>query len=662
MSFFSIGLSGLSVAQQNLLTTQHNIVNANTEGFTRQRVLQSVDVGIMTGGGAIGQGVRSASVERLYDQFIAGKLNADQAMVSELDAFYSQATQLDDLLADVSAGLSPGIQDFFSGVQKVATNPSLLTSRQTMISSAETLVSRVRLLDMRLQDFTGYSNAQIKEGVAAVNGYADQIASLNRGIMSSESAYGQPANDLRDKRDQIIAELNKIVRVTTSANNDGSINLFIGSGQQLVVGASVVEMTANPSKADPSKLAIGLKSGNTEQELPDDLITGGTLGGLLSFRNSTLSDAQTEIGRVVASMALTFNAQQALGQDLNGKINGEAGFKADFFDVPAPKSQANANNTGSGNIAVVFAPLGSVDGHFATELRATNYEVKFTSAVAYTVTSFPGGQSVSGPPFDGLQISIPPATVIQPGDRFLIKPYADLGQGLKVNSSIAADPRLVAAAAPVVTSAATANTGSIKLAQGTVESGYSIAGLPVTMTLVTTSTTLTGLPAGWEAVYADGSTQPGGAAVPLINTVLPNPSSPLASIRFQGMTFAISGASANGDTFTIARNTKGIEDGRNANRLAGLQTQKTLEGATATFQSAYAGFVADVGIQTREAGIQLDARTAIHTQTQATRDSLSAVNLDEEAANLLKFQQAYQASAKILEIGGKLFDSLLAMR
>lgn len=662
MSFFSIGLSGLSVAQQNLLTTQHNIVNANTDGFTRQRVLQSVDVGIMTGGGAIGQGVRSATVERLYDQFIASKLNADQTMVKELDAYLNQATQLDDLLADVSAGLSPGIQDFFSGVQKVAANPSLLTSRQTMISSAETLVSRVRLLNSRLQDFNAYSNAQIKEGVAAINGYAEQIGNLNMSIIGSESAYGQPANDLRDQRDKIVAELNKIVRVTTATNSDGSINLFIGSGQQLVVGTSVIEVTAKPSAADPTKLAIGLKSGSSEQELPDDLINGGTLGGLLSFRNSTLSDAQTEIGRIVASIALTVNAQQELGLDLSGKISGEAGFQDRFFEVPVPKSQANENNDpASGVIEVEFAPLVSVDGHFATELYASDYEVKFSGPAAYTVTRLSDGQVLSGSPFDGLQIKTPLPTVVA-GDRFLIKPYADLGQDLRVNAAISADSRLVAAAAPVVTTAALANTGSMKLSQGSVDVGYSLAGLPVTLTLATTATDLTGLPASWEAVYADGSTQPGGAAVPLVNTVAPNPPSPLASIRFQGMTFNVSGSSVNGDTFTIARNVKGIEDGRNANRLAALQTQKTIAGATATFQSAYAGFVADVGIQTREAGIQLEARSAILTQTQSTRDSLSAVNLDEEAANLLKFQQAYQASAKILEIGGKLFDSLLAMR
>ena len=669
-SFFSIGLTGLSVAQQNLLTTEHNIVNANTPGFSRQRVLQAVGAGVMSGTGTIGQGVRSVTVERLYDQFITSRKNSDQAQASALESFYSQIRQIDGLLADSSAGLSPGIQNFFEGAQQVATNPSLLPARQSMVSSAETLVARFQSLDGRLKELQENSNDRIKSAVAAINGFAAQIGELNRGIMASEASYGQPANDLRDQRDQIIADLNKLVKVSAVPSSDGSVNLFIGAGQQLVVGATVVTMLAEPSNADPAKIGISMQySSVTKLELPDSLVTGGELGGLLTFRNNALQQAANDIGRVAASLALTINAQHALGQDLGGRIAGETGFESDFFKIPTNlKIFENRSNTlpSVGVMTATFAapdaPSGpTYEGNFKTQLNASDYEVEF-NATGFTVTRLSDGHvfAPNATSFDGIALSV--ATPGSNGQRFLIQPYADVTRGISVNSSIAADPRLVAAAAPVRVSPALTNTGSMKLAQGVMGVGYTAPASASPVTLQVTAGGISVSPAGvkWRAVYANAQGRSGTGELDLIPTVGTG-GAQLQAIEFNGMSFAVAGLANVGDSFVVARNASGVQDGRNALLFSKLQNQNTIADGSATYQSSYARLAADNGIKTREAKIQLDARNAILEQTTSTRDSLSAVNLDEEAANLLKFQQAYQASAKILDVGGKLFESILAI-
>jgi len=662
---FGIGISGLGAAQLALLTTEHNVVNANTPGYTRQRTVQATNTAINTGAGAIGQGVHVQTIERMYDSFLVSQVNTAQTQTSSLDAYYSQVQQIDSMLADTSAGLSPALQDFFAGVQQVAANPSSLPARQSMISSAQTLASRFNNMDARLVGLADQVNGRITGAVTDINTYAAQIADVNQRIVVSESGSGQPANDLMDQRDQLVFELNKLIKVTTNTNSDGTYNVFIGSGQQLVVGSNVTEMTAMASKADPSKIVVGLKTAGGSQELPESMITGGELGGLVAFRKDSLDVAANELGRVAASLALTFNAQHELGQDLLGKVSGEAGFVGEFFTIPDPKVVSNSSNTGTGALTATFsaptAPTApNYSGNFYTNLTNSNYQVQFGAAGAYTITrltdnvTVASGSGLGTAAFDGVSLNI--ATIGASGDKFVIKPVAEAGRNIDINTQIAADPRLVAAAAPVAVVKTLTNTGAMTVSQGVVGRGYSIAGLPVTLTTNAAATALTGAPAAWSAVYSDGTTGTGPG-----NISLTNGTATLAKISFSGMSFDVNGSPKAGDSFVIGRNTSGVQDGRNSVLFAKLQTQNTVAGGAATFQSAYARLVADNGIRTREAKVQLTAQGAILDQAQATRDSLSAVNLDEEAANMLKFQQAYQASSKILEIGSKLFDTILSI-
>lgn len=277
---YSIGISGVSAAQLGLLTTEHNVVNASTPGYTRQRTVQATNIAVNTGAGAIGQGVHVQTIQRMYDKYLTAQVDTAQTSLSQIEAYYTEIKQIDNLLADPSAGLTPALQDFFSGVQQVASNPSLLSARESMISSAQTLVSRFHSIESRLDELSSNVNGKIQDSVSSINSYATEIADLNQRIILAESAYGQPANDLLDQRDLLINELNKLVKVSTSTNSNGSFNVFIGTGQQLVVGNHAMSMTASASSADPTRIVAGLETVNGGVlELPESLITGGELGG-----------------------------------------------------------------------------------------------------------------------------------------------------------------------------------------------------------------------------------------------------------------------------------------------------------------------------------------------------------------------------------------------
>ncbi len=666
---FSIGVSGLNAAKLGLLATDHNIVNANTPGYTRQRTVQATNVALMSGAGAIGQGVHVQTIERLYSSYLTQQVNTAQSKVSQLDAFYSQIRQIDNLLADSSAGLSPALQDFFSGVQQVASNPSLLPARQALVSSAQTLTERFHAMTTRLSEIRGEVNGRVASAVSDINSYATLIADLNQRIIMAQAGSGQPANDLLDQRDLLINELNQLIQVTTTTNSDGSFNVFIGTGQPLVLNTTAQQLVAMPSAADPTKIVVGLKLPNGALELPESLITGGQLGGLIAFRSGSLDAAQNNLGRLAVSLSLTFNAQLGLGQDLTGRIAGDAGFVGALFSItpatPLPVLP-NYRNTGGGAMSATFSPPVAPNppdfsGNFYTQLMPSDYRVAFGPGGDYTITRLSdnaqvaAGNGVGSISFDGIDLNI--TAMGNNGDSFVLKPYADAAASLSVDARLIADPRLVAAAAPVGVTPGIANTGAFTISQGVVGVGYTAPAAPLTVQV--TPTELQGVPGTWTAVYADGSQVTGTGDIALFGG-----SANLIGFGYDNMYFTVAGTppGAGADSFVIDRNTDGIQDGRNALLLASLQTQSTMDGGTANFQAAYGRLVADNGIRTRETKVQLDAQTVVLQQAQATRESLSGVNLDEEAANLLKYQQAYQAAAKTIEIGNSLFQTILSLR
>ena len=663
----NIGITGLQSASVNLATVAHNTTNASTAGYTRQRAVQATNIAVQTGSGYIGQGSHVTTVERVYSSFLTRQVNTAQAASSQLKSYYTELSKIDNMVADANSGLSTALQDFFKGVNSVATNPSQSSARQSMISSAQSLASRYQSLNDQLNQLYDGVNSQISSTVSSINAYAQQIASLNEQIVIGQSAAGQPPNDLLDQRDQVVADLNKLIGVTTTTDSNGSYNVFVGTGQQLVVGSQVTTIEAKQSSADSSRLAINLKSSGGSQELPESLITGGSLDGLLTFRRESLDKTSNELGRNAASLALTFNAQNALGQDAKGNVVGGTGFVSDFFTMPSTrKAVANAlNPVGSPAVSITLTAA-SYSGNFYTNLTTSDYSLNF-NGTDLTLTRLSdnyqwkaaGATNVSdinavlaadpaGP--QGFTLN---SAALTAGSsvNYLVEPTRGAAGEIAVNAAVVADTNLVAAAAPMRTAVGSANSGSAAISSGSVATTDYKAlkdGFPLKLTYTSVPPTFT-----WLATTAsDGSAIAGGSVAYTSGS----------TITIAGNSFEISGTPNDGDTFTVSRNSSGTSDGRNALALGKLLTQNTMNGKTSTYQSDYAALVSDVGNKTRELKSNGDAQTSLLEQATSARSSLSGVNLDEEAADLMRYQEAYSASAKIIEIASKLFDTVLAIK
>jgi|JI7StandDraft_1071085.scaffolds.fasta_scaffold16628_1 flagellar hook-associated protein 1 FlgK len=772
-SLFSIGLTGLNAAQAGLITTSHNISNAGTAGYSRQNTVQSTNPAMFTGAGFFGEGTRVDTVKRAYNAFLNNQVLAADTKYNEYDTYSTEIAQIDNMLADASVGLSPALESFFGGVQEVAANPSSIPARQSMISTAQSLVSRLRNLSERLDEVRGGLESQIGETVGAISTYAKNIAEVNNKIMVAQQAgSAQPANDLLDTRDQLIQELNQLVRVSTNVDSDGAMSIFIGTGQPLVVGSTATTLKALPSIADPSRLDANILTQNGGAiAIPESLLGGGKLGGLLAMRSGALDSAQNQLGLIAVGIGTAFNAQHALGQDLNGKLGG------DFFN------QAEVSVTRYSNASTAFPAVDFTD---VSKLSGDDYKLTFTDTVgSYTLKRVSDGAAVSAA---DVGLSITPASTSMVGDSFLIQPTRHAAGNFEVTLT---DTRMVAAAAPLSARAGstgllstTASNGATAISAPTIWSNdrlanldaansvftynagtgnldpsglpsgtlvsytnasgsvvgpaaaasipytsgmtvalwhtgssgnvkdvsFSISGAPangntfllgggssnlgtasISAPVVTNTQNLASLQAGLTTLNYNSSANtlsvnnlPSGMRVaytPLNGTQqvsapgTPVPYTSGMSIAFghtdtsgafvQEVSFAVSGAPQNADRFAIGANTSGVSDSRNAVLLGKLQTTKTLLSAngqpSASFQSVYSQLVSSVGNKAREVNVNRDAQESLVEQATAAQKSAAGVNLDEEAANLIRYQQAYQAAGKVMSIASKLFDQVLSL-
>ena len=666
----SIAMTGINAAQAGLLTTSNNISNLSTEGYTRQRTIQASNPTVMTGAGGIGQGVHVVTVQRMFSQALTTQVLNAQTNVSALDTYYAQVSQIDNMLADKEAGLTPLMQKFFDAAQSVAANPSSISARQSMVSAADTMTTGFRSIYERLTEINDGVNSQIRSTVGQINTYTEQIADLNERIISAAALGGQPANDLYDKRDKLVADLNELVKVTVTSNDNGSYNVFVGSGQQLVVGSQVTKMSAEPASADISRTVVGLlgPTGNV-QELPESLINGGKLGGLLSFRREALDTSFNQLGLMATAFSQTFNAQHAQGQDLLGNVNGNANFVSQFFSVGAPEVIASTNNaTGSPTVSVTLDPVSNNGTNYYSNLTASDYQLSFQSGTL-TLTRLSDNASWSGANVAAINtqlaadpqgFSLNPAAGFSNGDSYLIQPTRDAARAFTLNEKVAADPRLIAAGLPVALgTAGSSNTGTGRVSSVSYASPYTVGSTGLTLTYNSGTNELSGFPAtGTVAVNVGGTTTTYAMPAPVPYTA--GATITINGGGWAGVSLVLSGAPANGDTFSLARG-NGPEDGRNIVKLGNLQTQDTMLGGKATYQDNYASFVNDVGNKTASAEISSVAQTSLLNQAVAAREAVSGVNSDEEAAKLIEYQQAYQASAKVLQVASTLFDTLLSI-
>ncbi|MDA8383423.1 MAG: flagellar hook-associated protein FlgK [Betaproteobacteria bacterium] len=657
-----IGVSALNAAQVGLMTTEHNIANVNTPGYSRQTIVQSAATPQDTGVGFLGSGVQVDTVQRQYSQFLTDQVNQAQTQASFYSTYSTQVGQINSMLGSSSTGLSPALQNFFSAVQAVANNPADIPSRQGMIDSAQTLVDNFQTMGNQLSQLQQGVNSQLSGSVAQINSDASQIAALNKQIVSAQGGTqaAQPANDLLDQRDALIADLNQQVKTTEVQQADGSVSIFIGNGQPMVLGNSAYTLAAGPASADPSQYAISYVSASGQSApISSADLTGGNLGGLLAFQSQSLVPAENALGQMAIGVGQAFNAQNKMGVDLNGNQG------SNVFDFSSPSGGvagtasatvvANSNNTGTAQVTgAITDPSQLTTSDYRLSYDGTNYTVtRLTdNAVMYQGTSFPSA------PIDGVQLSL--SGTMKAGDSYLVEPTRNAALELGVAIT---NPSAVAAGAAVVMAPGTSNTGTA-----------TIAATPSTGALTSPST----LPTGTLTLTYSTTTSPPSFSVTETPPEAGNPYNTTLPVSSNGnytlgpISFSINGTPANGDTFTITPNyngsvpgyTGGADDNRNALLLGNLQTANTLAATpgnapTESFQGAYGALVSNVGNQTNNAQVMQQAQSTLATQATQTQQSLSGVNLDEEASNLVRYEQAYQAAGKMVSVAGTMFQTLL---
>ncbi|WP_341675316.1 flagellar hook-associated protein FlgK [Niveibacterium sp. SC-1] len=657
-SVLSIGISGIQAAQAGLATTSHNIANASVLGYNRQSIVQGTNVPQYTGVGFFGNGTNVETIKRNYSNFLSQQVLTADARYQELNTNYEQTVQVDDLLGDATTGLSSAVQDFFSGVQGVSADATSIPARQSMLSQAGALINRFQTLTARVNELRDQVGVEIGGSVTEINSIAKQISEINLRVVQL-TGQGQPPNDILDQRDQLLSQLNQQVGITTSGNSDGSINVFIGNGQPLVVGNQYSTLQTMPAGDDLSRTAIGIKlPSGSALELPEAAFTGGKLTGLLAFRRDSLDKVQNTLGRIAISMTETFNAQHKLGQDLNGNLG------TNFF-VPLDGNVIYPNRPANTGTAQFNVPITN-----SSALTTSDYRLSYTAANTYQLVRQSDGQVwtatgtdpndaltnlVAAVPDQGFSLNFTGTPNV--GDSFLIEPTRLASSEISVAVT---DPRLIAAGSPIRTQVPATNAGNATINQGVVSDITNLtppAALTLPVTLTYSGGNLSGFPASFPitVTHADGTSTNYAAA-----SSVPYKSGD--AIGFGGISITISGQPADNDQFSVESNPPGsVSDSRNAVALAALQTGKTMIGGGASYEGAYAQLVSEIGSRTRELQVTSQSQQVVLQQVTDAKESNSGVNLDEEASNLIRYQQAYQASARVMDIASKLFDEVLAV-
>ncbi|SUD60817.1 flagellar hook-associated protein FlgK [Ectopseudomonas oleovorans] len=670
----NIGLSGLTASKTQLSVTGQNITNVNTPGFSRQDAVQSTRTPQFSGAGYIGSGTSLVDIRRSYSEFLTSQLRSSTALASDVAAYKSQIDQLDSLLAGSTTGITPSLQSFFAALQTAAEDPANIPARQLVLSEAEGLSRRFNTVYERLNEQNSFLNKQMMAVSDQVNRLATSVASLNNAIAGA-AANGQQPNDLLDARDEAVRQLSTYVGVTVVPQDDSSYNLFIGSGQPLVVGATASRLEVGPGQGDPTRFEVQFVSGNSRQTITTQL-SGGELGGLIRYRQEVLDSTFNSLGRLALAVSDQVNSQLGQGLDLKGQV-GSALF-GDFNDPALAALRVRVFSSNSSN-AQPLLNIGETSlltaSDYRLEFDGTSYTARRLSDNAMmSVTENPPGTlsfSDSNGRDQGFTIDVgTPAPAA--GDIFLLQPTR---RGAGDIAAVLDQPDQLAFAAPLRAEANLQNRGNAVIGQPSIDNTQDpmvladLIGLspstPLTMTYAepvapaTTGTLTLSAPAGITISPATLSITPGQSST-LSYTITSGGSTLEISQIF-------SGRPQQGDTFAVAFNANGVSDNRNALKLADLQSKATIgvdpaaPGSTGvSFSDGYGDLVERVGTLTAQARLDGEATTAILKQATDNRDSLSGVNLDEEAANLIKFEQYYNASAQIIQVARSLFDTLIS--
>ena len=677
-SLINIGMSGLNASQGALATVGNNIANANTSGYSRQQIVQGSAGSQQVGGVFIGTGTTLADVRRVYNSYLDAQLQTTTSLNGDAQAYLDQIGSVDKLLSDKSTGVSAVLNSFFSSLQTASGAPGDASARQLLLTNAQALSNRFNSISTQLNQQNEGINSQLDTLTSMVNQHTATIASLNKQIAQATTAGNTP-NNLLDARNEAVRTLNELVGVTVQ-EHDNVYDVTLGTGQALVQGNTSNTLSAVPGKVDKSQFSIQINYAQSSSDVTS-VISGGKIGGLLRYRDDVLAPAMNDLGRTAIVVADAINKQLGQGLDANGEFGSSMFNSINSAQAISQRSlAATGNSPGSGNLNVSITDSGA--------LTAYDYQVTFTSDKDYTV------RRSDGTSMGAFNLDQKPAAVIDgftmdlnggalsKGDQFKVSPTRNGASNIGVQMS---DASKLAFAGPLVTGKGGSNSGTGALSTPSLSSALDIyagadlglaqsqieGAMPVRIAFDEAANGAQ----GYRVLNEKGEEIGKGTLVPgqdnkvTINLpVLDAAGLPVTNAdgtpKTIGFDTTISGSPAKGDSFDIKFNKDGKADNTNANLLLGLQTKATVGvGKDGTggvsMGSSYSQLVAKVGGQASQAAVDGTANTAALAYATQTRSSVSQVNLDEEASNLVKFQQYYTASSQIIKAAQETFSTLI---
>ncbi|AHZ72202.1 MULTISPECIES: flagellar hook-associated protein FlgK [Pseudomonas] len=683
MSLLNIGMSGLAASQSSLMTTGNNIANADTAGYSRQQTVQGTKASNQFGNVYIGTGTTLADVRRVYNSYLDAQLQTTTSLNSDAAAYAGQISPLDALLSDSGTGLNGALTKFFASVQNVNAKPGDDASRQLLLSDAQALSNRFNSISSQLTQQNANVNGNLANMADQVNKLAATVAQLNQKISEISKSGGMP-NELLDARNETVRQLSTFTGAQV-IERDGNLDVYLGSGQPLVIGGTASTLSVASSLNDPSRMGIQLNRAGSTVDITS-VMTGGEMGGLLRYRSTVLDPAMNELGRVALVVADQMNSLQAQGIDKNGAFGSNLFNSINSAAQMASRSVATVGNSaGSGNFDVSIEDSG--------KLTINDYKVTFTSGTNYTVSRLPDGTSMGAfstlttppPVIDGFSLKLSGGTAAA-GDTFKITPTRNAAANIKTEMT---DSKRLAIAAPLSASIAPGGSGTLTIpasGQPTLTTQFDIYDSATTLAIQnglqnsTPVKVVFGAGGGTTQTYqlldAKGNALSSGTIVPGQNNTLslsiplvdasgaaimdPGPPAVQRTATFD---MTVAGSPGQGSAINVTLSQPGTLDNRNGTALAGLQTKQTVDTGSASkgisLTDAYGKLVEGVGAKAAQGKLDSAATTAILANAKGARDSLSGVDLDEETGNLVKYQQYYTASSQIIKAAQEIFSTLI---
>ncbi|EOW9316897.1 TPA: flagellar hook-associated protein FlgK [Vibrio cholerae] len=618
----NVGTQSVLTAQRQLNTTGHNISNVNTEGYSRQSVIQGTNAPRQYGGETYGMGVHVENVRRSWDQFAVKELN-----IASTDYAFKRDTEenldmLSKMLSSVASKKIPeNLNEWFDSVKSLADSPNDLGARKVVLEKA-------KLISQNLNDFhetvrlqKDITNKGLALGVERINQLALEIRDLQRLMMRVPG----PHNDLMDKHEKLVSELSQYTKVTVTQRKHGEgFNIHIGNGHTLVSGTEASQLRVIDGFPDTQQHRLAMVEGKALKAISARDI-GGKMEAILDMRDEHIPYLMDEVGRLALSFSHEVNTLQSQGLDLRGNV-GSALFTDVNLDVIA-RSRVVTNSNSKADMAVFIEDVSQLKGgEYSMQYNGSEFVVTLPSGQQTVLPVVKGNVYV-----DGLRVEVrnPP----QVGERILVRPTRNGAAAIRLATEDATKI------------AAQSFEASTTFAQGKAKFKILQAGDVREFEVIVS-------PTGDQFAVTDTKG----------NILLqPQPYPPTGPVTVLGTTFELTEGALPNDKFT-ANLVPSEGDNGNLRKMINIQTAKRMNDNESTIIDLYHNLNTDVGLKMATMTRLTDVARLEKEAAQSRIASISGVNLDEEAANMMKFQQAYMASSRIIQASNDTFNTILALR